>query len=53
MRPDVLVWTREPARTAEDSLRTDKVFGVTSMADLDRASRRRRAEAAEKAKTQK
>ncbi len=42
-------WTREPARTAEESLRTDKVFGVTSWADLDRAWERRRAAEAQAA----
>jgi hypothetical protein len=41
----VLEWTTDPALTPEDSLRRDKVFGVTSVADLDRATLRRRAEA--------
>jgi hypothetical protein len=46
----VIEWTPEPAPTAEESLRDDRVYGVTSMAQLDAVilARRAKAEAAKK-----
>jgi hypothetical protein len=33
----ILKWTREPARSAADSLRSDVAFGITSTSDILRA----------------
>jgi hypothetical protein len=46
----ILEWTPEPAPSAAESLREDRVYGVTSMAQLDEVLRARQAKAsAEKA----
>ncbi len=42
----ILEWTPEPAPSAAESLREDRVYGVTSMAQLDEVLKARQAKAA-------